>query len=240
MSFAWHEIRDYLMHSSTTLSFQRAFDVMRRTQHPLVAFRDPAAVLDALHRGSGDPDQKNRILTALIKAAQAEDRSSDCALAIILLALWPGLDAVRRRLTWRRVGTAEDITADILARATETICRLDLARVTWIAATVLRNTERDMIRARQQEQAREYAASDVDPDDVRADETGRQVAPEHMRLKTDIEKLIGADFFLIVRVAVQGFTQAEVAAELGISEEAARKRYQRAMRKLRDALLEFL
>jgi RNA polymerase sigma-70 factor (ECF subfamily) len=39
-------------------------------------------------------------------------------------------------------------------------------------------------------------------------------------------------------VAVEGFSQAEVAIELGLSEAAARKRYQRATRKLRDVLQE--
>ena len=42
----------------------------------------------------------------------------------------------------------------------------------------------------------------------------------------------------MIRVAIEGFSQAEVAVELGLTEATARKRYQRAMRKLRDALQE--
>jgi RNA polymerase sigma-70 factor (ECF subfamily) len=51
--------------------------------------------------------------------------------------------------------------------------------------------------------------------------------------------VIGADAGLVLRVAVEGFSQAEVAVELGLSEAAARKRYQRATRRLRAALHEF-
>jgi RNA polymerase sigma-70 factor (ECF subfamily) len=54
MSFAWHEIRDHLMYSSTNLHFQRSFDAVRRKQAALAAFRDPAALLDGLHRTLGD------------------------------------------------------------------------------------------------------------------------------------------------------------------------------------------
>lgn len=68
---------------------------------------------------------------------------------MLLLALWPGLDAIRRRSIWRRIGTADEVASDVLARATEAIRSLDLGRVNRIAAMVLRNTERDMIRARQ-------------------------------------------------------------------------------------------
>ena len=97
MSFAWHEIRDHLMHSSSNLHFQRSFDAVRRAQAALAPFRDPAALLDGLHRTPGDQGQKNVILSALVRAAQGDGPASDCALTLLLLALWPGLDAIRRR-----------------------------------------------------------------------------------------------------------------------------------------------
>lgn len=237
MSFAWHEIRDHLMHSSSTLSFQRSFEAIRHSQEPIARFRDPAAVLEALHRSPGGPDQKNLILASLVEAAQCDGPAADCALTVLLLALWPGLDAIRRRSIWRRIGPADEIASDVLARTTEAICSLDLDRVNRIAATVLRNVERDMIRARQREAERESVASDVDPDDVPSDRAG-QPAAEDAHLRDEIRKLIGADAALVIRVAVAGFSQAEVAIELGLSEAAARKLYQRSIRRLRDALQE--
>ena len=53
-----------------------------------------------------------------------------------------------------------------------------------------------------------------------------------------MRKLLGDDALLVIRVAIEGFLQAEVAVELGLTEAAVRKRNQRAMCKLRDALQE--
>jgi len=238
MSFAWHEIRDHLMQTSTALSFQRSFAVIRRSQKPIGAFREPSAVLDTLHRQSGSPDRKNLILAALVRAAQGDGPAADCALSLMLLALWPGLDAVRRRSSWRKIGAPDEVASDILARTTEAIRGLDLQRVNRVAATVLRNVERDMIRARQREADRQSLVSDTDPDDVAGDRDAQDPALSHARLQDDMRRLIGPDATLVIRVAVEGFSQAEVATELGLSEAAARKRYQRATRKLCDALHE--
>ena len=237
MSFAWHEIRDHLMHSSSTLSFQRSFDVIRR-RDPLAQFRDPAGMLDALHRGAGSPDQKNLILATLVRAAQGDGPAADCALVLMLLALWPGLDAIRRQSIWRKIGAPDEVASDLLARTTEAIRVLNLQRVNWIAATVLRNVKRDMIRARQREADRQSVVSDIDPEDVAGDHDAHDPVLSHKRLHGDVRRLIGTDSTLVIRVAVEGFSQAEIAIELGLSEVAARKRYQRATRKLRDFLHE--
>ena len=234
MSFAWHEIRDNLMHSSSTLSFQRNFETIRRAQVSIARFRDPAALLEALHRGPGDPAQKNLVLSALVEAAQGDGPASDCALTLMLLALWPGLDAVRRRSIWRRIGTADEITSDVLARTSEAVRGIDLKRVNHIAATVLRNVERDMIRARQRDAQRESLIIDIEPDDVPDDSAGQQPAVEDAHMCNDLRKLIGADALLVIRVTIEGYSQAEIAVELGLTEAAARKRFQRATHRLRE------
>ena len=233
MSFAWHEIRDHLMHSSSTLSFQRNFDAVRRTTETVLRFRDPAALLDALHRGPGGPDQKNLILASLVRAAQADGHAADCALTLMLLALWPGLDAIRRRCIWSKVGTADEVASDILGRTTEAVRGLNLQRVNWIAATVLRNVERDLMRARQREAGRQRLRSNTEPDELAAGDDSGVSAISEAQLLRDLRLLIGADSSLVIRVAVEGFSQAEVAIELGLSEAATRKRYQRATRRLR-------
>lgn len=238
MSIAWHEIRDHLMQSSSTLRFQRSFDSIRRAQADIAAFGDPAALLDGLHRARSDPGQKNLILSALVVSAQGKGPESDCALTLLLLALWPGLDAVRRRSIWRKIGSPDEVASDVLAGTTEAVRGLDLGRVNWIAATVLRNVERDMIRTRQRDAARESLASAIEPDDVPADQVGRQPATEDAHLQNDLGQLLGADAVLVIRVAIEGYSQIEAGAELGLTEAAARKRYQRAIRRLREALQE--
>jgi len=238
MSFAWHEIRDHLMQSSSTLSFQRSFDAVRRARAPLTAFRDPATLLDGLHRSSGNPNGKNLILAGLVRAAHTDGQTGDCALTLILLALWPGLDAIRRRCVWRKIGPAEDIAADILGRTVETIRGLDLQRVNWIAATVLRNVERDVLRAHVREDSRQRQHGDTDPDEIANDDASGEAEIGEAELIRDMQALVGPDLTLVIRVAIEGFSQAEVAIELGLSEAAARKRYQRALRKLQGALAE--
>ena len=63
---------------------------------------------------------------------------------MLLLALWPGLDAIRRRAVARRIASVDEIVSDILARTTVAIRCLDPDCVTWIATTVPRNVECDM------------------------------------------------------------------------------------------------
>lgn len=231
MSFAWHEIRDHLMQTSSTLSFQRSFDTMRQRRKLLARFREPVGVLDALHRGAISSEKKNLLLTTLVEVAQSNHPDADAALTIMLLALWPGLDAIRRRSIWRRLGASDEIASDILARSTEAIRVLDLDRVNWIAATILKNVERDMVRARRRETGLQSVLS-------HGEHAVGEPASSHALLHGELRRMIGSDANLVMRVAVEDFSQAEVAVELGLSEAAARKRYQRATRRLRRVFQE--
>jgi hypothetical protein len=134
------------------------------------------------------------------------------------------------------LGTADEVSSDVLARTTEVVRRLDLGRVNWIAATVLRNVERDMMRAHQRYTAYEGLVSGIDPDLVPSEQVDRWPAPGEAHLRHDLRKLLGADALLVIRVAIEGYSQIEAGAQLGLSEAAARKRYQRALQRLREAL----
>ena len=232
MSLAWHEIHDHLMTVSSTFSFHRRFELMRGTTPDLADFSDPAALLDHLHQFQGDPEGKNRLLRALILVAQSNGALADCALTLLLLALWPGLDAVRQRSIRRRLDAPDEIASDVLARATEAFRSLDLARVTRIAATILRNIERDMIRARQRRQA---DLADGGVEDLAELPAGHDAPNVNLLCRRDLFRLLGEDASLVQAVAIHGFTQAEVATVLGLSADATRKRYQRAVRRLREA-----
>jgi len=235
MTSTWHGIRDHLVRSSSTLEFQRNFQTIRGSTKALTPFRDPAALLDALHQSKAPSGRKNALLTALVAASQSEGAAADTALTVMLLALWPAFDAVRRRSLSRRLGTVEDITSEVLARATTAIRDLDLQRVTWIAATIQRNIERDMIRARKREVLWDREVAEEYRVTREGSVSDAPAAASKILLRNDLVELIGADAALVIRVAIDGFTQAEAAAELGIPMEAARKRYQRAMKRLRYA-----
>ena len=166
MSFAWHEIRDHLMQSASTLGFQRHFEQLGLDQPALRRFVDPAAVLEYLHRSSDAPEHKNDVLAALILAAQAASPAGRCAQTVLLLALWPGLDGVRRRLIWRWKRPPEDIAADVMATACNAIAVMTLSRVNRVAATLLRNVERDVGRSLRREIDLHKQHAAVDPDQL--------------------------------------------------------------------------
>ena len=222
------------MHSSSTLNFQRGFATVRTSHGALTRFPDPAALLDHLHRGDAPADKKNTILIGLIESAKSNDRAGDCALTLVLLALWPGLDGVFRRSRARRLGQIDELASEILGRATAAIRDLDLSKVNWIAATIIKNVERDILRSHNREAARQGIQDEFDTDlhGGIADFVDPDLSPE--RLLAELTDLIGVDAELVLRVVIDGYTQAEAGKEIGLSEPAARKRFQRALKRLRD------
>ncbi|OZA00232.1 MAG: hypothetical protein B7Y02_18690, partial [Rhodobacterales bacterium 17-64-5] len=166
-------------------------------------------MLDHLHRGTAPPDQKNLILTGLIVSAKGDSRSGDCALTLMLLALWPGLDGIFRRSRAGRLGHTEEIASEILARATQSIRELDLTQVNWIAATILMNVERDVRRAYHREANRQnlQVPFDLDQHGGVCEFADPDLAPD--KLLAELTHLIGEDADLVIRVVVDGYTQAE-------------------------------
>lgn len=230
--FSWHAIREHLLRSSLTPGFQRDFDAIRGRHRHISCYQNPVLLLDALHGDQSSLGEKNLVLTSLVEAAQSGQPESECALTLMLLALWPGLGGVLSRTRRRGMGTVEELTSEILAGAIETIRCLDHDRVRRMAATVLRNVERDLVRACRKEAIYRHALSERDPDELA---TKTQIFSCEW-LRSELDRLVGRDASLVFDVAVEGFSQAEVAVRFGLSESATRKRYQRAKRRLRQTL----
>jgi DNA-directed RNA polymerase specialized sigma24 family protein len=229
--FSWPAIRKDLLRSAATAGFRRDFQGIRSRSGPLARYNDSSALLCALHEQGETPEAKNLVLTTLVEAAQSSRPEAACALTLLLLALWPGLDAVRWRLRRRGSGKLEELTSDILVGAIEAIRRLDLRRVSRVAATVLRNIERDLVRASRRDIAQRLCLDDRDPDEL-----GRDPGSSWEQLRAELDRVLGADAGLVFNVAVEGFSQSAMAVQFGISEAATRKRYQRATLRLRQTL----
>ena len=234
MCYSWSGIRDDLIRSSTTLQSQRDYRAMRTAEPVLQPYADTTALLGALHHGRLDHDARNAILAALVRASQEGDRIADLALRILLLALWPGLDAIRGRCLRRGVGSRDDIASELLARTTEQVRTLDLSRVNRIAATVLRNVERDLLRAARRETAWQQSCPSLEPDWLEAPPSWAEQLRLREELRRDLVALVGRDADLVLGVALDGASQIEMGMALGLSEPAARKRYQRAVAALRQ------
>ena len=234
MRSLWLSLHERLVRSTEDLTFQRKFQALARSDRALAPFADPGALLALLHGRAAGPEEKNRVLAALVAEAQAGGTAGETAQTMLWLALWPGLDAVHRRLARFYRQAPEELVSEIAGRFTTGIARLDRSRVRRIAATLIRNVERD-IRAR--------------PSLIPADEPMEEAAPLSVlglpdgvdpELATELlgERLrawIGDEADIVLAIAVGGETSDEVAARLGMTASAVRKRYRRALARLRTA-----
>ena len=110
---SWPGLRAQLLRSTTTLAFQRQFRTMCGTEPALADLADPGSLFDALHGEDGEPAARNAILAALVRRAQA---GVEAAVTVLLLALWPGLDAVHRRLLRHYRGDPDVLVSEISGR----------------------------------------------------------------------------------------------------------------------------
>lgn len=205
----------------------------------LSRFVDPAALFDALHGGAATTDARNAVLAALVRTAQT---GHEAAVSVLLLALWPGLDGVHRRLAGHFRGDPETLVAELAGRTVYGIHALDLARVSRVAATLIMNTERDILRElKRRGRERPYPQDSADERPLRPPSCfglppGLDADVETARLVGLLEPMIGDDALLVIAIAVVGERQDVAAEALGLRPDAGRKRYQRAIQKLRRCI----
>lgn len=227
MSQRWHEVHAQLLNQTARKPFNAGYSQIRHRYSELGRFRTPGDLISYFHDVNACGLEKNRALRALIEAAQVQDDRNAIASTLVTLALWPGLDAVRGRLSRHFRNDPDLLVGELTGRLAQGIGQLDLQRVNRIAATLLRNIERDIKRALIREQDRGECALD--------EERMRQSAEQSLLtrgVRPKLRKVLGDDADLVVAVVLFGFSQKEAAGALGLSHDVARKRYQRAMAKL--------
>jgi RNA polymerase sigma-70 factor (ECF subfamily) len=238
------------MRSLQLIESRRRFETLQRSHSELRRFHDQAAVLDYFHARSGDLDDKDRLLAVLVAEVQAGGRG--IAMTMLWLALWPALDGIYRRLLRHFRERPDELVSAISERFTLAVLRADLTGIRRLAATLVRNVERDIRQDLRRVWAERSLRADLpDPDalgDVLASEShgpsrfglppGAGVDAETAMLRELLARMVGADADLVVAVVVLGEGQDEAAGRLGIGHEAARKRFQRALRRIREGLEE--
>jgi DNA-directed RNA polymerase specialized sigma24 family protein len=148
---------------------------------------------------------------------------------------------------------ASSISATFAAR----VKRMDLGRVQRVAATLIRSTERDVMRRRVHTWAEvEYLIDSRSDDDDYDDEleslinkaplkestfgiiAGLSMDEEFTVLRDRLLSALGtnSDIDLLLAVLVIGIDQIDASRALNISHDAARKRFQRAIERLRKEL----
>jgi hypothetical protein len=242
MRAPWHALHMKLIAQTGHLGYHQRFRELAAVHPVLAGFADTAALLDHQHRNVATPEAKDAVLRALIVAAQNIAAEPQTPQTVLLLALWPGLDAIRGRLARFYPGAGADLAGDIVALCIATVGSMDLARVNCVAATLLRNLERDLRQVMIKDRSRAAVSVCIGGCDegdgdaaLVADLPGAEAALDGRRLPQRLQHLIGDDAALVFAVAVAGFTQRDVSTAMGIAHDAARKRYQRAIGRLRTA-----
>ena len=208
---------------------------MAETYAELASHRSIASLMEHLHAPGGDALARFRIIRTLVVAAQSDLSFRSTAQVIVILALWPGLDAVFWRLARGFPDDRDTLCSEILARVSEAMLVLNLAKVTAVTATLLRNVERDIRRDLIDTRAIGEASVPIYDEMVEAEATAASglVAVADRGLEDHLLGLGLDDTNLLNRVFTLGETQEEAGRALGLSPAASRKRIQRTLQKLR-------
>ena len=268
MRARWEALHAALDRSVRSLQADQAFQQIKQ-RSALAAFDQPHEVVEYLANKGGDLDEKDRILGALVTLVQQREQP-ELASALLWLGLWPGLDAVYRRRQRNFRGQPEELIAELGDVFTTLVGRLDLEVVHRVAATLVRSTERDVVERRKRVWAEEPFRVDAevfaplrDHDDRivvagEADRAARKAWEASLvstplgitqglsfeddldALRAWLEQVVGEDAELLLAVLVLDETQREAGQRLGLSHDAARKRFQRALARLREHLAKSL
>jgi hypothetical protein len=246
MRSRWEGIHKGLLRSAGGLNAAKQFARWRTRNSMLETFADPMSLVGYLSQPEGDLDEKDRIIWLLIDEARRGEAPS-LAQAILFLGLWRALDAifVRRSALFRQRGA--DLDAELVDGFIEQLGRLDPARVKRVAATLVRNTERDVVVSRTHELARSARAVVVTPDVALAPPIEPEASPFNQHPdQTDeaavgaialwLERVTGPDAYLVVDVVLRGRDRAALASARGISRKALNKRVERALARARRVL----
>lgn len=243
MRAAWEAVRADLLRSVSTLEAERQFKEIHEVA--LYRFESPSALVSYLTSPSGNLDEKDEILRALVHAVQSRADWSELAMSLLWLGLWPALDHIYRRRRHLFSFEADDPVSAIGSCFTAAVQSADDLRIEQLAATLKRNTDRrlmDELRREWNHANREKPYEDdrlQDASDRAQERAGQDVPPPASEaltladLRARLLPVVGEDADLLIAVLVQGENQREAADRLGISHAAVRKRYQRALIRVR-------
>ncbi len=269
MRASWEALHAGLGRSVRTLQADQAFQKAKLHHPALARFDQPHKLVEYLASKGGDRDEKDRILGVLVTLVQRREHH-ELASALLWLGLWPGLDAVYRRRQRHFRGEPDELVAELADAFTALVGRLDLDVVHRVAATLVRSTERDVVERRKRVWAEAPHLVEVDPFEPVRDHKDRIVVASRLdraarevwvasqaesqlgvaaglsfeedvtALRTWLERVVGEDAELVLAVLVLDETQREAGKRLGLSHDASRKRFQRALAPLREHLAKTL
>lgn len=242
----WEALRAGLMRSIETREATAVFEILRSRSKVFERFKTTTDFVVAIS-SSTDLDARDPALWLLVHATHDRDLRR-LAQALLLLCFWPALDAIFRRRVGLFLSRPQDLASEIVARFTIEVQRIDLRRVACLTATLLRNTERNLVRAHRCERMVASRATAVTPEvavmlppEPVASSFGLpagQADAESIEALSDwLRRAIGKEADLVVEAVLKGKARSDIAVTLGISHAAARKRLERALARVRVAFL---
>jgi len=243
MRAAWERIQIALVSSVMTLEMNQHFEEARRLAPALMPFATVGSLLEFLGEKSSNWDDKDAVYRALVHAVQARVRWAPFATAVLWCGLWPGLDALHGRQWQYPTSDLEDLTSLIGLVFTAQLAQLDLREVRRVAATLVRNTARDVARARARRAATTVHPASItdppDPDTVVASSldmpVGLSTASQVAYLQRWLHRVVGDDAGWFLAVEVFGVDPQVVARQLRVSPALLRKRIQRIRTQLQSS-----
>jgi DNA-directed RNA polymerase specialized sigma24 family protein len=243
MRSLWESLRAGLVRSLGASEAITTFAELRSRSDALAGVGSPAELAASLSSDAG-LDARDPTLWALVDAAR-DRRVGRLAQNLLLLGFWPALDAIFRR-RFSLFTNPQDLASEIVASFTLEVQRVDLRRVTCLTATLLRNTDRNLTRRRCAEMRLARSSTQVAPDVATVEQPEPFTSPFGLTvnqsdadsiaaLTTWLHHAIGDEAGVVVDAVLAGKTSTQIAARLGISHAAARKRLCRALARARVA-----
>lgn len=251
MRAQWESLHAGLVRSVRSLKHGVLFDRLREQHKALGRFADATSLLAYLTSRDGDLDEKDVIYASLVASAQARGVTSELAIAILMLGLWPGLDAIYRRCFHLFDGDAADVAAELASelsvRFTMIVGSADLTQINRVAATLIMNTKREVVEGRRRVWKDDAHHGELPEDDAFVDGAAAAREPSDLGMapghSADEERtaicrcltaVVGRDAELVIAVVIDGENQREAGERLGLNHETARKRFQTAMGRIRE------
>jgi DNA-directed RNA polymerase specialized sigma24 family protein len=242
MRSQWESLRAGLVRSLEASEAIAMFTELRSRSDALAGLGSPAELVASLSSDAG-LDARDPTLWALVEAAR-DRRVGRLAQSLLLLGLWPALDAIFRKRFSLFTNRPQDLASEIVASFTLEVQRIDLSRVTCLTATLLRNTDRNLTRRRCAELRLARRSTEVAPDVATVEPPEPFTSPFGLTVnQSDTDSIaalsawlhhaIGNEADVVIDAVLAGMTCAQIAKRIGISHAAARKRLCRALARAR-------
>ena len=248
----WMAIHESMVQTISTLKASQQLKKFSMTHQVFRRFDCPGSIIAFLNNKTGDLDKKDRIYRILVEQVQGDSEWHELATALIWCGLWPGLDAIYRNRLQDFIGRSDELVTEISYLFTSMINRIELSGVNRLASTLILNMKRDLREGLKRRWIQNALQADLPEDDKLSAPNSKKASCEPsdlgllpgMTIEEQIEAIrdwlaprVGDENVdLVIGAAIYGESLKGMGEQLGISYEAARKRFQRMIKNLKECM----